>query len=336
LPEEEFIFYPRISKINIENTDIDYPIESNLWKLPIEKQIKYLISVIRNGESLGKPEPKNYEEWIRWKLGSQICDNYMIPYNAKLWGVEPKEMDIDWLYKIPQVEVEEVLKYSLQRQQDVNKYPAHIGFYYPKKNGFQSIINAIASDINNIKTNFKVVLLNYDINSQTWLINNTYKTKFLINTTPWNDLFTALGEPQQLKNDFGKIKYNNIVVSLYETDFEHNYHWRYIPGIKQTHHREFYISNFAEDSKKNGVYIETQLNRFSLGATFEGKNIYNYTNKASYPIPVIGHSNAISNILEYYKNKNFFGVGRWGQHQYQNMDISIYEALKFVKEFNEI
>ena len=52
--------------------------------------------------------------------------------------------------------------------------------------------------------------------------------------------------------------------------------------------------------------------------------------KAAYPIPVIGHAQAIGNILDYYEPKNLFGVGRWGQHQYQNADVSMFEAIKFV------
>ena len=84
--EKMYKIDPRISKISIEGMDVDYPLESNLWQLPVDKQIKYLISVIRNGEALGKPEPKNYEEWIRWKLGDMICDNYLLPYNTKIMG----------------------------------------------------------------------------------------------------------------------------------------------------------------------------------------------------------------------------------------------------------
>lgn len=79
MPENEFNFIPRVSKLKMGETTIDYPLESNLWQLPQEEQIEYLISVIRNGESLGHKEPQNYEEWIRWKLGDKICDNYMIP-----------------------------------------------------------------------------------------------------------------------------------------------------------------------------------------------------------------------------------------------------------------
>ena len=60
--------------------------------------------------------------------------------------------------------------------------------------------------------------------------------------------------------------------------------------------------------------------------------IYSHTTDAAYPIPIIGNQIAIKNILSYYSKKNMFGVGRWGQHEYQNADVSIYNAIKFVKE----
>lgn len=72
LPEEEFNYYKRVSKIELDGVTIDYPVESNIWQLPVREQISYLISVVRNGESMGREEPQNYEEWIRWKLGDKI------------------------------------------------------------------------------------------------------------------------------------------------------------------------------------------------------------------------------------------------------------------------
>ncbi len=332
LPEEEFNFIPRVSKLKMGDTTIDYPLESNLWQLPLEEQIEFIISVIRNGESLGKSEPKNYEEWIRWKLGDKICDKYMIPYNTKLWGVEPSEMDVDWLYKIPRVDVNEVLKYCLEQKQDVNKFPAHINFYYPKKGGFQRIVDALYEDEKDyILLNQKVTSLK-NMEDKTWLVNEEYKAKNIINTTPWNDLYQALGEPINLKEDFEKIQYNKLVVSLYEKEFDVDWHWRYVPDIDRNYHREFYIPNFALKSKKNGMYVETNIKRFKGDeACVDGKALLHYETEAAYPIPVIGHASAIKNILDFYKDKNLFGVGRWGQHQYQNADVSMFEALKFVE-----
>ncbi len=333
IPESHFNFIPRVSKQLIGETTIDYPIESNLWQLPQDEQIAYLISVIRNGESLGKPEPKNYEEWIRWKLGDKICDTYMIPYNTKLWGVTPAEMDVDWLYKIPRVNVEEVLKYSLDRKQDVTKFPAHIGFYYPKQGGFQAIFDAIYKDeAQNVVLNTPVTKMQYQADGS-WLINDTYQAKNVINTAPWPDLFKALGEPSALKDDFAKMQYNRIVVSLYEKEYNVNWHWRYVPDINRRYHREFYISNFAFDSKKNGIYLETNIKRFNGDDPIMGtKALAHFETQAAYPIPVIGHAGAIKNVLDYYRDKHLFGVGRWGQWQYQNADVSMFEAIQFVKK----
>lgn len=331
IPESEFNFIPRISKLKMGKTTIDYPLESNLWQLPQNEQISYLISVIRNGESLGKPEPKNYEEWIRWKLGDKICDNYMIPYNSKLWGVTPTEMDVDWLYKIPRVNVEEVLKYCLEHKQDKSKFPAHINFYYPKKGGFQRIFDALYVDEKaNVILNERVIKLQKQADGS-WLVNDKYQAKNVINTTPWNDLFDALGRPANLAGDFDKIQYNQIVISLYEKEINVDWHWRYVPDIDRNYHREFYIHNFAEDSRSNGLYVETNIKRFTgEELCICGKSIYHYKTKAAYPIPLIGSAAAIKNILDFYRPQNLFGVGRWGQHQYQNADVSMYEAIKFV------
>ena len=330
LSEDQFNYYQRVSKIEIEQQTIDYPIESNVWQLPEEKQIEYLISIIRNGEAEGKKEPENYEQWIRWKLGDKICDEYMEPYNVKLWGVEPKQMDIDWLYKIPRVKVQEILKYSLERKQDVNKFPAHIHFYYPKHNGFQSIVDALVQDeLKYIVCNEPVTNMQYT--NQHWLINGKYESENVINTTPWNDLYDTLGSPVNLKADFDKIQYNKLMVSLYEKKYQHDWHWRYIPDINKSYHREFYIHNFAEDSKEDGIYTETNTSRMHLSNIYENeKPIYSYKTDAAYPIPVIGHTDAIQHILDYYRTMKLFGVGRWGQHEYQNADVSMYEAIKFV------
>ena len=332
LPKSEFHYYERVSKIELEGTTIDYPVESNVWQLPIEQQIKYLISIIRNGESQNKPEPQNYEEWVRWKLGDAICDNYMIPYNEKLWGVKLNQMDCDWLYKIPQVNVEEVIKYSLEKKADVNKFPAHIHFYYPIKGGFQKIVDALAEDEKEyIHLNTRVVDLKY--RDERWIVNNEFETKYVVNTVPWNSLYRALGEPTELSDDFAKIQYNRRMISVYEKPYNHNWHWRYIPDIQKTYHREFYIHNFAVDSKENGMYLESNLDRYQNRLSeYDGKLIYEVETDAAYPIPVIGHKNAIKHILEYYEPKGLYGVGRWGQHQYQNADVAMYEALNFVEK----
>ncbi|WP_298068281.1 NAD(P)-binding protein [uncultured Mailhella sp.] len=331
--EKMYRIDPRISKIRIEGMDVDYPLESNLWQLPVDKQIDYLLSVIRNGESLGRPEPVNYEEWIRWKLGDRICDGYLIPYNIKLWGIQPREMDVDWLYKIPRIEVKEVLRYSLERHQDVEKYPCHNRPYYPLSGGYGKVMEVLArEELPNILLNTPVKSLSYDKAAREWLVNGEYKTRNVITTIPWPSLYRYLGSPEEIRGKMEFIRYNKVVISLFETaENSNNYHWRYRPEMEQQHHRELFISNFVKDSKKYGVFTETNADRFDASRlTFPGKNLFNYTTPAAYPLPLLGRTKAITSILEHYKEKHLFGIGRWGEHQHHNHDVCIKHALDFV------
>ena len=253
MPKENFNYFNRVSKISIGGDVVDYPLESNLWQMSNEKQKGYLDSIKCGGESLGKPEPVNYEEWVRWRLGDFIANNYMIPYNKKLWGVDPKEMDIDWLHKIPTLNTKEIFKSCLNKKSDKSKFPSHINFYYPKHEGFQLIFDSIYKFISS-----NVILgepvINIEYKGDHWIINNKHKAKNIINTAPWPDLYKALGSPDNLKDDFEKLKYNTLVVSLWEKKYDNDWHWRYIPDLNIENHREFYINNFAPHSKKNGLY----------------------------------------------------------------------------------
>ena len=331
--EKMYQINPRISKINIHGIDIDYPLEANLWQLPKDLQIEYLISIIRNGESLGKPEPQNYEEWISWKLGDKVCDEYLIPYNNKLWGVPSDEMDVDWLHKIPRIEVAEILKDALEKTQDVEKYPAHIRPYYPTSGGYGRVMEAIAADINkDIRFNTKVTKLSYDEAENAWLVNGEFKAKNIVNTTPWPDLYEAMGRPAEIREQITKVKYNKLVISLFERpDNPWPYHWRYTPDMKEQHHREFFINNFVKDSKNYGFFTETNADRFDADKlTFKGRNLFNYTTPAAYPLPLIGRTQAIKEILDFFKPMHLYGVGRWGEHQHHNHDVCMKHAIDFV------
>ena len=97
IPRSEFNHFVRVSKIALDGEVIDYPVEFNLWRLSEERGRAYFESCLAAGELEGRPAPTSFEEWIRWKLGDRIAESYMLPYNRKIWGVEPHEMDIDWL-----------------------------------------------------------------------------------------------------------------------------------------------------------------------------------------------------------------------------------------------
>lgn len=336
IPEDNFNFYDRISKVKVYNYYIDYPLETNLWQLPRKLQIKFIISIYKNKFLKYKSKPNNFDEWIRFNLGDKIANLYMIPYNKKIWGLDPKKMDINWLPKIPVLNSKEIIKSLFFKKSLRYKIPSHVGFYYPKKNGFQIIFDSI---FNHIKD--KVILKNpiqkLRFKGSYWEVNDEFLTKNIINTAPWPELIEPLNVPDRLKMHFEKLKANSIVISLWEKNYNNNWHWCYIPDMDIPYHREFYIKNFSPSSKANSVYTETNISYWSNCNKFSKRNkepIFEHINKYAYPIPLLGSQDSINEILNYYKKLRIFGVGRWGQWQYFNADVCILEAMKFINNLN--
>lgn len=329
IPQSEFNYFDRISKINVGGTKIDYPLESNIWQLPSNTCAEFLISIIQNGESRGVPAPQDFEAWCRWKLGDRVTDHYMIPYNRKVWGVMPKEMDIDWLHKIPRLNIQEITTACLTQRADRDKMPSHSGFYYPKFGGFQRVFDAIADPVrDNIRTGFRVKDIERTRSGLS--INGDVVATRIINTAPWEALQPSSLFPEEIRKEISKLRYSGLVVSLEEKQHETGTHWCYEPSLDRSYHREFYIKNYAADSRINGVMKETNVARW----TGSDAHIFSTVNKHAYPVPSLGWASSIDRILSYAESQQVFGLGRWGQWKYLNSDVCIWEAMQLAKRLS--
>ena len=335
VPQSAFNRFDRISKVRLSGHDIDYPVESNLWQLPTEVQVDYLLSVAQAREALGQPAPQDFGAWIRWKLGDRIADEYMLPYNRKLWGVKAEEMDTDWLDKIPRLDPREILRGNLARQSDRSKFPSHDAFYYPKSGGFQAIFDAIHAPVAHcVRLGERVTRMTEE--AWGWTVND-HRARRVVNTAPWPTLFDALGRPPEIEDDIGRLRASSLVVSLWSRQYDHDWHWRYLPSLDIPEHREFYIHNFAPGSAPDGVYTETERSRVPGGPGGPGVRkgpggpLHEHVNDFAYPVPTIGHASAIARVLAFFEPKNLFGVGRWGTWRYSNSDVCIREAMTFVE-----
>lgn len=326
IPKTEFNHFARISKVAIDGHEIDYPLESSIWQLPPELCAEYLISIVQNGEARGLPPPTNFEAWIRWKLGDKVTDGYMLPYNRKIWGVEPHEMDIDWLHKIPRLDLRQITRACLTRYGDPANMPSHAGFYYPKSGGFQRIVDAISAPLLN-KIECSTPVERIERQGDILVVNGRYRARRVINTVPWHALAESPIFDAPVRAAIRRLRANQLVVSLHEIEHGSDAHWLYQPDETLRHHRSFFIHNFAPHSARNGVYRETNYKRWQAG---QGE-IYSENNPYAYPIPTLGWANAIDKVLACAEPQGVFGVGRWGQWQYFNSDVCIHEAMRLVE-----
>ena len=116
MPEEEWEKYNRDSRIVINGNTVNHPIEANIWQMKSEDQVEYLkINCSSRVQSWYK-DAKSFIDWIYWKLGSKIAEDYMIPYNQKMFNKELNQLGTYWLEKLPNVSYEETLLSCLERK----------------------------------------------------------------------------------------------------------------------------------------------------------------------------------------------------------------------------
>ena len=88
MPEDEWNKYDRDSRIVVNGNIVNHPLEANIWQMSIENQVEYLKSIAVAGCNIGTPKPEAFVDWIYWKLGSKVAEDYMIPYNQKMFSKE--------------------------------------------------------------------------------------------------------------------------------------------------------------------------------------------------------------------------------------------------------
>jgi protoporphyrinogen oxidase len=54
-----------------------------------------LIELERKKNAL--PKPSNFLEWLQNGFGKGIVDLFLVPYNRKVWGYDPSEMNTEWM-----------------------------------------------------------------------------------------------------------------------------------------------------------------------------------------------------------------------------------------------
>ena len=324
MPEEEWNIYERDSKISINDNIINYPIEANIWQMKAEDQVEYLKSIAAAGCNLGNPKPEKFVSWIYWKLGSKIAEDYMIPYNQKVFSKELNELGTYWLEKLPSVQFEETLLSCLEKKA-YGIQPGHAQFYYPKKYGYGELWIRMSEKIKkNIKYNVDIK----EIDFKTRTVNGKYSAENIITTIPWNE-FTKLGEmPSHLKNNIKMLKYTSIQIEYHPEELDTKAQWIYCPNPDLSYHRILVRHNFCPGSR--GYWTETNEERVVHNA-----DSYSYINKYAYPLNTIKKPAIINEILEWAKAYNVFGLGRWGEWQHYNSDVTVDLAMKLYNKLEQ-
>lgn len=321
MPKEEWDIYDRDSRIQIGREEIGHPMEANIWQMSLEKQVDYLKAIATAGCNIGEEMPEEFVKWIYWKLGNRIAEDYMLPYNKKMFGEELNHLGTYWLAKLPNVSFEETLLSCLTKK-PYGTQPGHAQFFYPKKYGYGELWKRMAERLGE-KIRYNVSADSIDFETKT--VNGSYRAEKIITTIPWTEFHLISGMPEEIKLSLKELKYSSVVVEYFPEKLDTQAQWIYYPDEELSYHRILVRHNFCPDSK--GYWTETNLNRFR-----EKKNNFSYTNEYAYPLNTVEKPEAMKKLLTWCSQKDVFGLGRWGEWEHYNSDAVVELAMQLADE----
>ena len=315
MPAGEWDTYNRISTIRLRGQTIDHPLEANLWQFSKADQVDYLESIAQAGSVRGEPMPESFADWVVWKLGERIANEYMLPYNRKIWSMDPAELGTYWLHKLPDASFRETLRSCLEGR-PFGALPAHGTFLYPKSYGYGEVWRRMGVALgDSLVTNCPI--RSVDVSTRT--VNGRWKAEVIVNTIPWTLWPHFAQVPDEIGQHIAKLHNAAIDIDYQPETPSSPAHWIYEPDEAEAHHRLLLRANFCPGS--HGHWTETNARR-SKPATH-----WRHRNEFAYPINTRGKPEAVARILAWAQGHRVVGLGRWGKWEHMNSDVAVDEAL---------
>ncbi len=328
LPKENFHLVKRDAKILFKGHIISYPIEFSVKEIAeFDEELAFNITkdFFSTNENI---KPTNLAEYFKVKFGETLAKEYFIPYNRKIWGMDPADMSYLWVKgKLPQPDKRQFFKSLIKNAED--DMP-HRTFYYPNSNNQNTFIAALAKGLN-IITNFLVKSIERRNNK--WLINGLFEYDIVISTMPLNILpFIIKGTPIEILEEAKKLKYNKITTVLWKSK-PVKQTWTYLPSPDIIFHRVIHIGNFFQP-KQNYSITEAVGEHSYKKMVEEGYKIDFLTEPIAYNVSdhayVVFDQNYLKakiKIMEYLNKIGIYTIGRFGEWEYYNMDVCMERAF---------
>lgn len=237
-----------------------YPFQANTFGLPPDVAYACLHGFIKAHFAADKPAPKNFEEFCLQHFGEGISRHFMIPYNARLWGVPPSEITAAWCSRfVPIPKLEDVLAGAVGLKGPEIGYNAR--FIYPRI-GIGQLAKGLARALPR-PVELGRAPLGVDYRARTLLFEDeAVHYDVLLSTVPLRPFVPLLqGAPEAVTRAAESLRCTHLYyldVAL-NTPCEQPFHWVYVPEERYPFYRVGCYSHFSSAMAppgKAGLYIE--------------------------------------------------------------------------------
>jgi protoporphyrinogen oxidase len=338
-----------------------YPFQANTYGLPVRVIKECLLGLIEAKYEMNhRGKPKNFEEWIYRTFGAGIAKHFMIPYNRKIWTVEPHRMDIEWIDgRVPQPDIEEVLDGAVEEQR--KDFGPNARFYYPRTGGIEALSEALAGKTNRLRLGARVASVNLRKREITLDNGEKHHYEFLISSLPLPRFVEMVEDaPRAVRESARALVYNKIAVVNVGVDREglSRKHWVYFPEEEFAFHRVSFPMNFSPHMVPEGkssvsaevpyrkddeVHTEGMVDQvvddlIGAGILSKGDNVVVtgvLVLDPAYVVYDLRHRRNVRTIHAHLLSERVYPCGRFGEWEYLNMDHALMSGRKAALRVSE-
>ena len=213
---------------------------------------------VANGKtSAVAPKTQNFEDFIYNVWGSGIAKHFAIPYNRKLWTLPLKEMETSWLGgRVPLPDLNEIIDGALQPVAKPMGPNARFG--YPKKGGFQALMNGFLPHLKGkLELGADVVQILPSEHIIALADGRRFTYDHMVSTMPLPELVRLIGNeaPEEIREAAQGLRHISIRCVNIGIDRENvtDKHWIYYPE-DSIFHRIFVQGNASLECNAPGGF----------------------------------------------------------------------------------
>jgi protoporphyrinogen oxidase len=326
-----------------------YPFQANTYGLPPQVAYECLLGFFQARLAAGGPEPVTFEDFCYAHFGDGFSRHFMIPYNARLWGVHPREITAAWCSRfVPLPKLEDVVAGAVGLNDRELGYNTE--FLYPRL-GIGVLSDAMAADLGNIELQRAPVAI--DAASRTLQFEGeTVRYDALISTGPLDRLCAAVSDvPDLVREAAARLRCNHLWYLDVALDVPcgQPYHWIYVPEERYPFYRVGCYSHFSPALVPDGkaaLYIELAdrtepdldalLPRIAAQLVEMGiigrpeQILFARKRKIDYAYVVFDHNyfESVAAVQSFLLSHRIISTGRYGGWNYSSME----DALLFGRD----
>ncbi len=363
LGTDHFARISRMSRIWSSGVYTKYPFQANVYGLPPEVVKACVMGAIeaergRPAEVAPEDEPENFADWIRFYMGEGIAQHFMVPYNAKLWGVPAEDITSRWCQRfVPKPALADIVAGAVGCNEKAMGYNAT--FLYPRDGGIQSLSEALADEVGRERIHLRQTVVAVDLDRRVARTAGGVDIRFerLVNSAPLPAFVDGLSDaPVEVRAARAKLRatdtpYFNVGIDgpLGQPD-----HWIYVPELEWPMYRVGSFSNALSAMAPSGcssLYVEladrdtppAQLEArvkeglVAMGLIDDEKRVLFMDARrvpGAYVVYDFDYHDSRETVLDHLRQRGVESVGRYGDWKYSAMEDAMLDGRAAADRIN--